>query len=169
MPMGRPPKPIEQKIMEGRRPGRDSGGRRLPEPVLLGGRVRSLADIPCPASIKSEEGRSFWESFVGRLAAAGVLDLIDVFALEMMTEQYVICLRAKRVLDLQGYMTRGSTGQMVPHPAVRIVNEAQDRYLRLADHFGGTVLARSRIGLTEVSRRTLAAELDRTLGSAPRP
>jgi hypothetical protein len=30
--LGRPPKPVEQKRRVGRAPGRDSGGRKLPEP-----------------------------------------------------------------------------------------------------------------------------------------
>jgi P27 family predicted phage terminase small subunit len=34
MPGGRPPKPVEQKERTGRAPGRDSGGRKLPETVV---------------------------------------------------------------------------------------------------------------------------------------
>jgi phage terminase small subunit len=33
--MGRPPKPLEQKRRTGRSPGRDSGGRKLPEPAIV--------------------------------------------------------------------------------------------------------------------------------------
>jgi phage terminase small subunit len=58
--MGRPPKPLEQKRLTGRSPGRDSGGRALPKR----GEVVALpmaAGVPdCPADL-GLMGRQLWE------------------------------------------------------------------------------------------------------------
>lgn len=41
--MPRPPKPARLKLVEGRSPGRDSGGRKVPEPPKF---IRQAPDAP---------------------------------------------------------------------------------------------------------------------------
>lgn len=162
------PKPVEEKRLTGRAPGKDVAGRDLPEPVLIGGRVHSLDDLPCPPEIEEPEAREWWSDFVGTMAEIGMLDLIDRGVLLMAATQYAIAVRAMKVLHAQGYFSTGSTGQMNAHPALKILNEATDKHLRLIREYGGTALARSQLGLSELMRKTLAHELDRTIGSKPR-
>ena len=47
---------------------------------------------------------------------------------------------------------------------MRIEREAARDYLRLAEHFGLTAIARTRLGLAEVRRRSVVEELDHAFG-----
>jgi phage terminase small subunit len=55
--MGRPPKPLEVKRRTGRAPGRDSGGRKLPEVVSI---LRMSDDTPEPPADLGLEGTDLW-------------------------------------------------------------------------------------------------------------
>ena len=64
----------------------------------------------------------------------------------------------------EGHYTVGARGQIREHPALRIEREYMQTYLRLADQFALTPVARTRLGLAEVHRRALSAEMDDALG-----
>src|SRR5262245_60381922 len=102
-------KPVEEKRLTGKSPGHDVAGRKIPEPVLIGGRVHSLKDLPCPAEIEEPEARQWWDDFVSTMAEIGMLDLIDRGILTMAATQYGIAARAAKVLRKQGYFSTGST------------------------------------------------------------
>ncbi len=55
--MGRPPKPLEVKRRTGRAPGRDSGGRLLPQVVVA---LPMSGDVPEPPTDLGLEGRELW-------------------------------------------------------------------------------------------------------------
>lgn len=58
--MARPPKPLEQKRLTGRSPGRDSGGRKLPEVSTVV--ALPMADgVPDPPSDLLLDGRRLWD------------------------------------------------------------------------------------------------------------
>jgi P27 family predicted phage terminase small subunit len=76
--------------------------------------------------------------------------------------------QAEAVLDRYGFFALGSTGQVVAHPAVRVLNEASAMFLRYATEFGLTPSSRVKLGLNEAARRTLAMELEEKLGKNPR-
>lgn len=162
-------KPVEERRRTGRAPGKDAAGKDLPEPVLIGGRVHSLADLPCPEQIREPEAIHFWDTFVGTMAEVGMLDLIDAPTLTLAATHFEVAAKAARVLRSQGYFSTGSTGQLNTHPALKVLNEATVNFLSIMKQYGGTALARSQLGLSELMRKTLSAELERTIGSKPRP
>jgi P27 family predicted phage terminase small subunit len=155
---GRPPKPREQRVLEG-----NPGKRPLPEPVVLGGRP-DLKEMIEPPSHLHPDAKDFWKDSVVRLVEVGILDRVDTPALEQLATQYARIRAAQRVIDEAGYFARGSTGQIKEHPALKIEERATNLFLKLAEHYGLTAIARTRLGLAELHRRSLAQELTEGLG-----
>ena len=156
---GRKPKPVEQRRLEG---GRDVSHRSVPEPLLVAGRPAHEFDEP-PSDLPAD-ARRFWRATVARLIDVGMLDLVDDVALRMLATQYARWKEAGRTIAADGHLARGSVGQLREHPAVRIEREAHSLYLKTAEQFGLTPMARTRLGLAELHRRSLHNEMERALG-----
>ena len=150
---GRPPKPSEIRRREG-----NPGHRPLPEVILISGRP-ALGELDEPPAHLSKDARDFWSTTVARLIESGIVDRVDIPALEQLATQYARIRQAQRVIASDGHYIRGSVGQLRESPALKIEREATILFLRLAENFGLTPVARARLGLAEMSRRTLAAEL----------
>lgn len=157
---GRKPKPVEQRIAEG-----NPGKRPLPEPMLVGGRP-TLGEMAEPPAHLSEDAQEFWRDSVDRLVEVGIIDRVDGPVLELLAEQYARWRGAQRVVREAGMFARGSTGQIREHPALKIEREAHALFLKTAEHFALTPIARTRLGLAELHKRTLAQELNEGLGGA---
>ena len=156
MPRGRKPKPAEQRIREG-----NPGKRPLPEPVVIGGEF----DIAEPPEHLSADAQEWWREAIPVLQEVGLLDKVDVAALEMAATAYARFRQAKRVVDAQGVVARGSTGQIREHPALKTEREAQAMFLRFAEQYALTPVARTRLGLAELHRRSLMDEMNEQLGT----
>jgi P27 family predicted phage terminase small subunit len=158
---GRKPKPVEERRLEG---GRDVSHRSSPEPLLVAGRPAHEFDEP-PADLP-RDARDFWRLTVTRLIEVGMLDLVDDVALRMLSTQYARWRQAGRVVADDGHFVRGSVGQLREHPAIRIEREAHGLFLKTAEQFGLTPMARTRLGLAELHRRSLHTEMESALGTA---
>jgi P27 family predicted phage terminase small subunit len=157
---GRKPKPVEQRRLEG---GRDVSHRAVPEVMLVAGRPEHELDEP-PADLPAD-GQVFWRDTVHRLIEVGMLDLVDEVALRMMAVQYARWRQAGRVIAEDGHFARGSVGQLREHPAVRIERDAHALFMKTAEQFGLSPMARTRLGLAELHRRSLHNEMERALGA----
>jgi P27 family predicted phage terminase small subunit len=160
MPVGRPPRPIEQHIRNGTYRA-DRHGR---QPVLIGGRPE-LAEWAEPPDDLPEDGKAFWRDTVVRLIECGICDRVDVPLLEALAVQWARAVQAGRVLEEEGHFVKGSTGQLVKHPAIGIERDATALFWRMAESFGIGPLARTRLGLAELHRRSLGVELREALGN----
>lgn len=147
---GRKPKPIEQRQREGN-PGR----RPLPEPLPLPESSLSKPDLPDAAS-------ALWDELVPVLEAADVLHRVDQAALEALCMQWERGAVAGRVLKEEGYFALGSMGQVVEHPALGIERQAHTLFLRFAEQYGITPVARARIA----TARSIVDALDQALGAS---
>lgn len=154
---GRKPKPTEVKIREG-----NPGKRPIPQPVIVGGRA-DVAQMTVPSGLQVE-GKKLWNEVVPYLAEVGMLDIVDRTALELMCVQYDRITQARRKIKREGVMIRGSTHNTVQHPGLAIEREATRLFMSIAEQFGLTPVARSRLGLAEVHRRSLESELERDIG-----
>ena len=94
-----------------------------------------------------------------RLAAVGILDRVDVPALIGMATAYDRMVKAGRVVNQEGFFARGSQGQLVAHPALKIERDSAQLLLKFNEQFGVTPVARVRLGLAELERQSLAQEL----------
>jgi P27 family predicted phage terminase small subunit len=156
---GRKPHPVEQRVREG-----NPQKTPLPEPLLVAGRP-ALGEIAEPPDHLPRDAKEFWWTDVDRLVEVGIIDRVDVPVLEMLATQYARWRQASRVVAVEGHFTLGSAGQIREHPAVKIEREAHSLFLKTAEHYALTPIARTRLGLAEVHRRTLAAEMQDALGA----
>lgn len=154
---GRKPRPIEERRLE----GEDVSHRPLPEPVIAGGRV---LEFPSPPRDLPKEARPFWKDTLKLLADVGILDLVDVPALVLLGTQYARAAQARKIIAKDGLTSFGSQMQVVEHPAVKIERQATGMFMKIAEHYALTPIARTRLGLADLHRKSLAAELDRQLG-----
>jgi P27 family predicted phage terminase small subunit len=154
---GRKPKPVEVRRREGN-PGR----RPLPEPVLIGGRA-----APRMPSYLPRRAKTAWRQIVPRLDEVGMLDRVDGPALEALCVQVAIMRQATaEIADLDSLVTLGSKGQPVPHPLLPVLASAQNAVRQWTERFGLDPSTRTRLGLSELHRRSLASELNDQLGPA---
>lgn len=72
-------------------------------------------------------------------------------------------LRLLRVLDVDGYTSMGSQGQVVAHPAARLVSDIETKLTPLEDRLGLNPDARIRLGLgaQQLRRNALDTFMDR--------
>jgi P27 family predicted phage terminase small subunit len=155
---GRKPTPIEQRVRQGN-PQR----RPLPAPVVVGERVDQLeppADLP-------EEAREAWREVVPKLSESGLLQGVDRLALELMFTQYARAKQAGRVVAEQGHVALGSTGQITEHPSMATERNATNLFAKFMEQYGLTPVARTRLGLAELERVSLAKQMERELGPNP--
>jgi P27 family predicted phage terminase small subunit len=153
---GRKPKPVEQRRAEG-----NPRKHAIPSPVMVGGRPK--AEDLVPPEHLHDDAKEFWRSIVKQLIDIGIADRVDVPVLEQLATQYHRIRAAQRAIAIQGHFTTGSMGQPKEHPAVKMEREATRLFLQLAEHYALTPIARTRLGLADVHRRTLEHELEENL------
>jgi P27 family predicted phage terminase small subunit len=155
---GRKPKPIEQRRREG-----NASKRPEPEVMLVAGRPR-IGELDEPPEHLNSWAKAFWQEMVPQLVDVGILDRVDKYALEQLATQYGRIRAAQAAIDRFGYFTTGSRGQPREHPAVKLEREATRLFLQLAEHYALTPIARTRLGLAEITRRSLLQEMEEGLG-----
>lgn len=151
--MGRPPKPLEQRERAGRSPGRDSGGRKLPEVVT---QLPSPSDVPdaptellsadrataCPFATEVSGGERDGEATClvcetdlaaetwRRLWTNGKSWLSmqrDRDILLRLCKAYAEEAHLRHALDEDGPFVKGQRGGLVAHPAVSMLRVLEDR------------------------------------------
>jgi P27 family predicted phage terminase small subunit len=156
---GNMPRPVEQRRREG-----DISHRPLPEPMLVGGRPNDDdAMLQCPEHLP-KDGRDAWNDIVPTLQEVGLLDRVDRLSLAAMCMAWARAMQAGKVIARQGHLVRGSQGQIREHPSLRTERENYRQFLTFAEHFALTPVARTRLGLAELHRRSLKAEMSSALG-----
>ena len=144
--------------------GERHGHRPDPHPVVFAGRPLDEELMEPPADLP-RDAKALWRQHVAPLAEIGVVDRCDRPALEALCVAYARAKQAGRVIAVDGVFSAGSMQQLRAHPAIKIEADAWQSYLRLAEHFGMTPVARVRLGLAELNRRSLAHELHDQLGA----
>jgi P27 family predicted phage terminase small subunit len=129
---GRKPKPIETRRREG-----NQGKRKLPAPIELPG---GLAERNLPPA-----ARQLWDELAPVLQHAGVLASVDAAAFESLCMSWQRACDARAVVEEEGLFSFGSMGQVIEHPALSIERNARAEFLKFAEQFGITPVARARI------------------------
>lgn len=125
-------------VGEGRGPGRDSGGRAIPEPPPFdrGAPVK-------PADLSEVAGR-MWDQIVSALSSAQLLKPLDAFALEVGCETYARWHTAKTQRMTTGVLAKTSQGVGVS-PLVRVEQEASREFRAWCAEFGLTPAAETKL------------------------
>ena len=158
-PQGRKPKSIEARILEG-----NPGKRPIPQPVKLPGAVVTAETFKEPPEELPESAKAWWRKAVPVLAQVGILETVDEAALELMATQYARAKQAARIISQQGIVSRGAAGHVVEHPLLATERAAMAAFLRLAEQYALTPVARTKLGLAELQRRSLQEEIQHGLG-----
>jgi P27 family predicted phage terminase small subunit len=144
MSMGRPPKPIEQRRLEG-----NLGKRPLPEPLAILPVPES--EIPDPPKGLKEPGKSVWLRLwsIGR-AWLSTETNYDIMArlCEAHNERKAI----QKEIKKHGYLVDGKLGGIVGNPAVTQLRQLEALMTRWESECGFTPVSRTRLGLAEVQR-----------------
>lgn len=161
---GRKPKPIHDREVEGGTGGQGTVSHRpLPQKVQVGGLITAEELAEPPADLP-EAGKKLWLRDVQRLIDVGIVDRVDIGALEALCTFYARAKQAGRVIKSEGMFTQGSVGQLREHPAVRIERDSWRSFLTLAEQYALTPVARTRLGIADLARRSLAADLEDRIG-----
>lgn len=148
--MPTPPKPLEERRRKGRSPGRDSGGRKLPDPA----NVVQLRGVdggapPVPASlIEDGPGAARWGRIwrdASWLSPDNDLDLITRLC-EIEDRRQLM----KEALAEEGFYVVGSQGQTRPNPLIAQVKAAEAQILQMEGVCGLTPSSRGAMGVGEV-------------------
>jgi len=116
--------------------------------------TRSTAPSPMPDPPPSlgNVGAGYWIEVW--TAGAGVYQPTDTYVIERYCSLQE---RRRNLMDLveaQGWLTTGSTGQVVVHPAARMVADIEGRLSSLEDRLGLNPEARLRLGITAVEHQS---------------
>lgn len=144
--------------------GRAVSHRGVPEAVQVGGRA-TPDDLAEPPDDLPADAKDLWRRDVATLVEVGIVDRVDRAALEGLCIAYARAKQAGRVVKSEGFFTGGSRGQLREHPAVKIERESWRMFLTLAEQYALTPVARTRLGMAELGRRTLQADLHERLGA----
>lgn len=148
MRRGKPPKPIQLRVLEGGKATkviRDLN-KDLPPSV-----PRASTKYPVQPKIMSTHGAKQWDFICGLVDELGLLSRTDTIALQLLCEAYADYLTAVEAIKKNGgetYTTQTSRGKgkIVRNiPAVRQRNDADYRIRSWLNEFGMTPAARSRV------------------------
>ncbi|MFB7007881.1 MULTISPECIES: phage terminase small subunit P27 family [unclassified Streptomyces] len=123
--------PAALKLIKGRSPGRDSGGR----PVNVGPAFKRLP--PEAPSWLSDEARAEWDRVVPGLTRLELLKEEDRAALAAYCESWSTFRTATEIVQREGLTIEAAQGTL-PHPAVAIARNAGREVRTWAAHFGLT-------------------------------
>jgi P27 family predicted phage terminase small subunit len=137
---GRIPRPAGLKLIEGRGPGRDSGGRIVaPTPSF----ERSAP--PAPGWLP-DEARAEWERVVPELDRLGLLKSIDRAALAAYCMVWHRFVEASAIVAAEGMVLHDDKqGRAQRHPALLTAEAASKELRAWASEFGLTPSAEQRL------------------------
>lgn len=136
--MARHPQPPELKVLLG-----NPGKRPIPKTA------KAKGDPVAPKSL-SKAAQIIWKRTV-MAQAPGVFTQADENALAIYCETVAEFQLATREIAAEGYMTKGSMGQMVPSPWVKVKNEAARLILSYQQRLGFDPIARANLNADEPS------------------
>ena len=148
MKRGKPPKPVQLRVLEGGRTSkvvremRKTAADVLPQPS---------PDYPTRPKAMSDRGAAQWDFVCGLIKELGLLSRTDTIAIQLLCEAYADYCAAIDAIKKNGgetYKTQTSRGKGVivrNIPAVRQRNDADYRIRSWLNEFGMTPSARSRV------------------------
>lgn len=133
-------RPAALKLVNGRGPGRDSGGRKVPEAPAY---KRLPPEAP---DWLPEEARAEWARVVPELSRLDLVKPIDRAALAAYCLTWDRFVRAQAEIEADGGSVLGRNSQgVVRHPAVAVLEAASKELRAWAQEFGLTPSAEQRV------------------------
>ena len=114
---------------------------------------KNEAEIPAgipeaPKHLKGK-GKKEWERIVPELHKAGLLTKVDGTALAAYCDCFAQWAEASAIIKRTGILVKGSMGEPIINPALKISNAAVDRMRQFLVEFGMTPSSRSRVKVAD--------------------
>lgn len=133
--------PVALRMVKGARPGRDSGGRPIPEVPKFD---RGAPDSP---DWLADEARAVWDRVAPSLESLDLLKPDDREVFAAYCTAWARFAEAVRLYQSEGLTVRNpQSGRISAHPAVSIAESAGRDLLRFAQDFGLTPSAEINLG-----------------------
>lgn len=97
-----------------------------------------------PADIE-QEAKDYMQDVMDMLESNGVIESVDTAALTMLSRNYSMFIKASKQLEKDGLTVVSDRGNLSPHPAIKIANDAQTKAMKVMAEFGLTALARTKL------------------------
>lgn len=136
---GPAPKPTVLKVLEGN-PGKRPLNQNEPKPKPIAPK--------CPSWLDKEAKRE-WKRVAPELERLGLLTVVDGAALAAYCQAYARWKQAEEIIKREGMTVTTESGYVMPHPAVKIAEKAQQLIKAFCAEFGLTPSSRSRMSLPE--------------------
>jgi P27 family predicted phage terminase small subunit len=141
---GRIPKPRELKLVEGRAPGRDSGGRKVPPAP----RYRREAPEAPERLHDDAAALAVWHDVVAELEPQDILSPHHRELLACFCEAVSDYVAARAILAAEGRtIANPQTGHKHPHPALADMRASRAEMLRLGREYGLTPASEQRVAV----------------------
>ena len=131
---GPPPKPTDLKVVQGTYRA-DRAARNEPRPAAM---------VPTCPDWLDHAAAVEWKRVSLQLAAVGMLSELDRTALALYCQALSEYLSAKALIEAEGETVTTDKGNVLPHPAVPMRNDAWRRCVQAAKEFGLTPSSRTR-------------------------
>ncbi|GAB7144424.1 phage terminase small subunit P27 family [Mycobacterium riyadhense] len=137
---GRISRPSALKLIEGRSPGRDSGGR------IVAQTPKFVREAPDPPAWLDGAARDEWDRVVAELEPLDLLKSTDAQALACYCQAVADHAAAVAIVAAEGrVITNPKTGHQHPHPAVADARASRAQILQFAREFGFSPAAEQRL------------------------
>jgi P27 family predicted phage terminase small subunit len=165
---GPPKAPLEERRRKGRSPGRDSGGRKLPDPANVvqlrpvegGAPALALPDTVLPDGAGAARWAAIWRE------AAWLSPQTDRDVVTRLCELEDLRAGMKDALADAGFYVEGSQGQKRPNPLLVQIRDTERLMLALEKECGLTPSSRGSLGVAEVQGEGAANPLEQILRRA---
>lgn len=119
------------KLMTGRSPGKDSGGRDVPDAPSF------ARELPTKPTVLSADAEWLWDQVTEQMRTVGVLKPLDAASLEVACETFARWREAVRFRHAHALMAKNSQGT-VAAPWIGIEERASKDFRAWAAEFGFT-------------------------------
>jgi len=147
---GRPPKPLQEKILSGSRVRNDRD-----EEAQVANAAVDLGMPPCPSWVKGA-AKKHWDVLGPKLVQAGLLSVVDgdVFGLhcDNIAAYEQVCEKLKEFDD---WIAKTPNGFVIQSAWLQIRNKLQELIIKTAREFGLTPAARSNVKINKQQQQDL--------------
>lgn len=152
---GPPKEPLEERRRKGRSPGRDSGGRKLPDESNVVALRGIDGDKPpeLPLTVAEDgAGADRWTRIWRE--ARWLSPDTDIDVVTRLCEAIDMRVTMRQELAEKGFYVTGSMGQLRPNPLLSQIRAVETQILQLERECGLTPTARGALGVGEVKEPT---------------
>ena len=109
-----------------------------------------MINFKIPSDIE-DEAKEYITEVCNMLDKNGVMENVDTAALTMLARNYSMYIKANKQLEQDGLTVVSDRGNLSPHPAIKISNDAQTKAMKVMEEFGLTAKARTKLPKLEAN------------------